>query len=192
MRKGEYKSTKSVDVAPGWQASAELTKNGAGDWVISKVTLEAISDKAAAEGLTANVLRSIKLSDLVESVISDDDQNNFWLHATHPDYEQIRKKWLSEISGEMQKVGPNNRSKIPYAKIAFFYVLEVRENPKSPLQSLAKKLDVDKSTVARRIDTARKLGLLHRPISEQGPAGKAGGFLTKEAYEVLGFTEEGN
>ena len=131
MRKGEYKSTKPVDFAPGWQAAAELTKNRAGDWVISKVTLEATSDIAAAEGLTANVLRSIKLSDLVESVVSDDDQNNFWLHATHPDYEQMRKQWLSEISGEMQKVGPNNRSKIPYAKIAFFYVLEVRENPKS-------------------------------------------------------------
>lgn len=192
MRKGECKSAKPVDLAPGWQATAELTKNGSGDWVISKVTLEAVSDTAAAEGLSANILRSVKLSDLVESVISDDDQDNFWLYATHPDYEEMREEWLREISGEMQKVGPNNLSKTPYAKVAFFYVLEVRANPKSPLQSLAKKLEVDKSTVARRIDTARKLGLLHRPISEQGPAGKAGGSLTREAYEILGFTEEGS
>lgn len=192
MLKGEYRSAKPVEIVPGWEAKAELTKNAAGDWVISKVTLEAVTDSAVAGGLNASILRSVKISDLLESSISDEDQNNFWLYATHPDDEDIRKEWLRDISGEMQKVGPNNRSKTPYAKVAFFYVLEVRANPKSPLQSLAKKLEVDKSTVARRIDTARKLGLLHRPISEQGPAGKAGGSLTKEAYEILGFTEEGN
>ena len=97
----------------------------------------------------------------------------------------MRSQWLEDVSGEWPRVGPNKLSKTPYAKMAFFYVLEVKQSPKSPLQSLAHKLNVDKSTVARRVDTARKLGLLHRPISENGPSGKAGGFLTKEAHEIL-------
>lgn len=181
----EYQTVNPVVVAPGWQVQAGLTKNSSGDLVITKLIIEATDSTSMAEGINANILRAIRIRDLVESAEPDIDDTDFWLYSTHPDYEPIRKQWLKEVSGEWPRVGPNKLSKTPYAKVAFFYVNEVRESPMSPMQSLAEKLDVDKSTVARRVDTARKLGLLHRPISENGPSGKAGGFLTKEAHEIL-------
>jgi hypothetical protein len=185
MKQGEYQTTNPVVVAPGWQVKADLTKNSSGDLVVTKLVIEATDNASIAEGINANILRAIRIRDLVEGAAPDIDDTDFWLHSTHPDYEDIRRQWLKDVSGEWPRVGPNKLSKMPYAKVAFFYVNEVRESPTSPMQSLAEKLNVDKSTVARRVDTARKLGLLHRPISENGPSGKAGGFLTKEAHEIL-------
>ena len=185
MKQGEYQTINPVVVAPGWQVKADLTKNSSGDLVVTKLVIEATDSASLAQGINANILRAIRIRDLVECAAPDIDDTDFWLYSTHPDYEDIRKQWLNDVSGEWPRVGPNKLLKMPYAKVAFFYVNEVRESPTSPMQSLAEKLDVDKSTVARRVDTARKLGLLHRPISENGPSGKAGGFLTKEAHEIL-------
>lgn len=185
MKQNEYQTVNPVEIAPGWQVQAGLTKNASGDLVITKLIIEATNSVSVAEGINANILRAIKIREIVESANPDIDDMDFWLYSTHPDYEEIRKQWLKDVSGEWPRVGPNKLSKTPYAKVAFFYVNEIRESPASPMQSLAEKLNVDKSTVARRVDTARKLGLLHRPISENGPSGKAGGVLTQEAHEIL-------
>ena len=189
LKRIEVEVSSFSDTAPGWRAIVELSRNGSGDHVITKLTIEATTDASKSEGLTAGILRAIRIRDFVESAKSDDEDMEFWLHATHPDYEDIRSAWLKEVSGEWPRVGPNKLSKSRYAKVAFFYVMELRENPISPLQSLADKMKVDKSTTARRIDSARKLGLLSRPISGSGPSGKPGGFLTDEAYKIL-FSEE--
>lgn len=190
MKKIEVEVLSFSEAAPGWKAIVELSRNDSGDHVITRLTIEATTEISKSEGLTASILRAIRIRDFVDSAKSDEEDMEFWLHATHPDYKDIRKAWLKEVSGEWPRVGPNKLSKSRYAKVAFFYVIELRENPISPLQSLADKIKVDKSTAARRVDSARKLGLLSRPISGSGPSGKPGGFLTAEAYEIL-FSERG-
>jgi len=190
LKEFEVQTSASIEVAPGWNAVADFLKNESGDLVITKLTIEASNALSKSEGLSAGLLRAIRLREFVESATGDTDDIEFWLHATHPDYKDIRREWLKEISGDWPRVGPNRLSKSRYAKVAFFYIIELRENPISPLQSLADKMKVDKSTIARRIDSARKLGLLTRPISGSGPSGKPGGFLTAEAYEIL-FKQDG-
>ena len=194
MKQPDYESLSPVGVAPGWQATAEVNRNSAGALVVTKLVIEANTETAFDQGLAANVLRLIKINELVDSAISDQEYINYLLIADTPyDWaEETRITWMAEIYGEWPRQGRTPNDESMYAKMAFFYSIEVKENPTSPLQTLAKKLDVDRATVARRIDTARKLGLLNRPVSNNGPSGKAGGTLTKRAYDILGFTEEGS
>ena len=193
MKQPDYESLSPVGVAPGWQATAEVNRNSAGALVVTKLVIEANTETAFDQGLAANVLRLIKINELVDSAISDQEYINYLLIADSPyDWaEETRITWMAEIYGEWPRQGSTPNDESMYAKMAFFYSIEVKENPTSPLQTLAEKLNVDRTTVARRIDTARKLGLLSRPMSTSGPSGKAGGTLTKRAYEILGFTEEG-
>ncbi len=193
MSKAEYESIHPVEIAPGWIATAEVSRNSSGDLVVTKIVIEANSTSAVETGIAAHVLRSMKVKDLINSAVSDQEYTEYLLAAMSPyDWaEETRITWMAEISGEWPRQGRKPNDETLYAKMAFFYSIEVKENPTSPLQTLAEKLDVDRSTVARRIDTARKLGLLSRPMSTSGPSGKAGGTLTKRAYEILGFTEEG-
>jgi hypothetical protein len=194
VKQPDYESLSPVGVAPGWQATAEVNRNSAGALVVTKLVIEANTETAFDQGLAANVLRLIKINELVDSAISDQEYINYLLIADSPyDWaEETRITWMAEIYGEWPRQGRTPNDESMYAKMAFFYSIEVKENPTSPLQTLAKKLDVDRATVARRIDTARKLGLLNRPVSNNGPSGKAGGTLTKRAYDILGFTEEGS
>jgi hypothetical protein len=193
VSKADYESLHPVEIAPGWQASAEVNRNSSGALVVTKLVIESNSKVASDEGLAAAVLRAIKINELVDSAISDQEYMEYLLIADSPyDWaEETRITWMAEISGEWPRQGRKPNDESLYAKMAFFYSIEVKTNPSSPLQTLAEKLEVDRATVARRIDTARKLGLLNRPVSNNGPSGKAGGTLTKRAYEILGFTEEG-
>jgi hypothetical protein len=193
VSKAEYESLHPVEIAPGWTATAEISRNSSGDLVVTKIVIEANSTSAIETGIAAHILRSLKVKDLINSAVSDQEYTEYLLAAMSPyDWaEETRSTWMEEISGEWPRQGRKPNDESLYAKMAFFYSIEVKENPTSPLQTLAEKLDVDRSTVARRIDTARKLGLLSRPMSTSGPSGKAGGTLTKRAYEILGFTEEG-
>ncbi len=194
MSKAEYESLHPVEIAPGWIATAEVSRNSSGDLVVTKIVIEANSTSAVETGIAAHVLRSMKVKDLINSAVSDQEYTEYLLAAMSPyDWaEETRSTWMEEISGEWPRQGRKPNDESLYAKMAFFYSIEVKENPTSPLQTLAEKLKVDRTTVARRIDTARKLGLLSRPMSTSGPSGKAGGTLTKSAYEILGFTEEGS
>mgnify|MGYP002628591626 CR=1 FL=1 len=194
MSKADYESLYPVEIAPGWHASAEVNRNSAGALVVTKLVIEVNNEIASDHGLSSNVLRSIKINQLIDSAISDQEYINYLLIADSPyDWaEETRITWMAEIHGEWPRKGRKPNAESMYAKMAFFYSTEVKENPTSPLQTLAAKLDVDRATVARRIDIARKLGLLSRPVSNSGPSGKAGGTLTKRAYDILGFTEEGN
>ena len=193
MSEAEYESLHPVEIAPGWVATAEVSRNSSGDLVVTKIVIEANSTSAIETGIAAHILRSLKVKDLINSAVSDQEYTEYLLAAMSPyDWaEETRITWMAEISGEWPRQGRKPNDESLYAKMAFFYSIEVKENPTSPLQTLAEKLNVDRTTVARRIDTARKLGLLSRPMSTSGPSGKAGGTLTKRAYEILGFTEEG-
>lgn len=192
MSKAEYESLIPVEIAPGWIANAEVSRNSRGELVVTKIVIEANTTSSLETGIAANILRSLKVKDLIDSAVSDQEHTEYLLAAFSPyDWaEEDRITWMAEISGEWPRQGRKPNDESLYAKMAFFYSIEVKENPTSPLQTLAEKLEVDRATVARRIDTARKLGLLSRPMSASGPSGKAGGILTKRAYDVLGFAEE--
>lgn len=185
------KTIYDIEITPGWFASVELKKNSAGELVITKLKLEAKDKESSNQGLTISILRAIKIRDLIESTIEDNDYTNFLLIADspYPWAVETRTKWLKEISGEWPRLGRKPHDIGLYAKTAFFYVYELRTNPKSPLQSLADKLKIDRPTLARRIDNARQLNLLTRPISSDGPSGKPGGTLTKKAMEILELKE---
>ena len=193
MSKADYESLHPVEIAPGWMASAEVSRNSSGELVVTKIVIEANTTSSIETGIAANVLRSLKVKDLIDSAVSDQEYTEYLLAAMSPyDWaEETRITWMAEISGEWPRQGRKPNDESLYAKMAFFYSIEVKENPTSPLQTLAEKLDVDRATVARRIDTARKLGLLSRPLSTSGPSGKAGGILTRRAYEILELAEKG-
>jgi hypothetical protein len=186
------KTIYGLEITPGWQAKVELQKNSAGELVISKLTLEAIDKEASNQGLTLNVLRSIKIRELINNAIDDNEYTNYLLIADSP-YEwaiETRKQWLKDASGEWPRMGRKPHDISLYAKTAFFYVAELRINPTSPMQTLSEKLKIDKPTLSRRIDSARKLELLTRPVSSEGPAGKPGGALTRKAMKLLDLAED--
>lgn len=181
-----------LEIAPGWTAEVEVTRNMAGELIVSALHLVASEEVENSSGLTTSILRAIKVSDLIDSVISETEHIEEMLYITS-DYEwveQDRKKWLNDVKGMWERTGSKSMPEDLYAKTAALYAREVFVNPSSPLVSLSEKLKVDKSVLARRVNKARQLGLLTRPIPNEKNAGKAGGVLTDKGKEILGLTVE--
>ena len=141
MSEAEYESLHPVEIAPGWVATAEVSRNSSGDLVVTKIVIEANSTSAIETGIAAHILRSLKVKDLINSAVSDQEYTEYLLAAMSPyDWaEETRITWMAEISGEWPRQGRKPNDESLYAKMAFFYSIEVKENPTSPLQTLAEK-----------------------------------------------------
>jgi hypothetical protein len=183
----EVKSIYPVVVSDGWHARVKAVRNSAGDLVITELQLLAVSPEAKVAGLTSSTLRQLKLTDLVESAVEDleDVELQWLLDCPDDDSASIRNVWHNDVRGDWPRQGRTPHGLDMYAKTAFFYVDELRKNPTSPLQTLATKLDIDRITLARRIDKARQLGLLTRPLRVGNSPGKPGGSLTPKALAIL-------
>jgi hypothetical protein len=181
-----------IDVAPGWKAQAEVIRNNAGELIVTALNIFSEGDLKNSSGLTVGILRTIKVSELIDSVIAEHDHIEEMLYVTS-DYdwvEDVRKQWLEDARGEWQRTGSKSMPEVLYAKTAALYAREVFINPGAPLVSLSSKLNVAKSVLARRINKARQLGLLTRPIPNEKNAGKAGGVLTEKGKAILGLGVE--
>ena len=182
-----------VPIAPGWSAHVCADKNSAGNFVVTELKIFPTSDESRDEGLTSSVIRKISLNQLFQVVQKDyrDIDIEYLLDVPDENAQIVRSRWLKEISGPWPRKGRNSHDVSLYAKTAFFYVAELRENPNAPLVTLAEKLKVNRETVARRIDKARQLGLLTSPVKKTLAAGKPGGTLTDEAKALLELTNNG-
>lgn len=178
-----------VSVAPGWVAKVKVAITDSGDFIATELTVCLKDFDALSNVMLPQVLRSIKVSELVQSAIEDHeevDQQYSEFIATQNLTELERKKWIKEIEGDWTPQGRKPYDISLYAKTAAFYVDETLRNPHEPTKALAKQLDVKRSTIARRLDRARKLDLLSRSFDGAGNSGKASGWLTPKALEILG------
>ena len=182
-------TSNSGDLSNDWEFKAEISKDPAGNWVVSGLGIKPKNERAKNIGLTTSILRSIKINDLLETEIRDKDwdEQNLWFY--HPDWEKDRKEWLASISGQWVSPGIKSHPEWMYARVAAFYLLARQEDSLKPINILAKWMDVDTKVASRRVDKARQLGLLTRPLSaKQGaPSGKSYGNLTDKCEEILGF-----
>jgi hypothetical protein len=189
----KYESLYPVEFAPGWHAHVAVQRNRAGAFCITELTLKAMSTESQADGLTAQTLRSIRLTELVASALEDVEQIGFELLASSQ-FEWAdaqRKEWWQEIAGPWVLRGRQGFDHKLYAKVSFFYIRETRENPQSPLTSLASKLGIARDQLAKRIDKARQLGILDRPSAGGSfHSGRAAASLTRRGYELLGLDIE--
>ena len=180
-------------IASGWSAQIKITSNSAGNQVITDLMITADTDQAQDEGLTSAVLRSISLKHLIVTVLREfrDIDIAYLLDEDDKNAKKIKNQWQSEVTGPWHRQGRTSHDISLYAKTAFLYVAELLENPNSPIQTLSVKLNVDRGTLARRIDKARQLGLLTSPVRKGQAAGKPGGALTDKAKELLELTDDG-
>jgi len=189
---GEIESIFAVRIDSEWNARIKASQNAAGNYVITELHVTPSDASLPQEGLTSSVLRKIRLSDLINSALSDDDyvELELLLGSSNESADDVRKIWHKQIVGDWKRQGSKAHDISLYAKTAFFFVAELRENTLSPLQSLAPKLGIDRATLARRINKARELKLLTSPARSGQSAGKSGGSLTPKALSILGITRE--
>lgn len=183
------RASNSGDLGNDWEFKSEISQDPAGNWVVTGLTISPKNERAKNIGLTTNVLRSIKINDLLDDEIKDKDwiEKNLWF--SHPDWENERKEMLESIKGQWVSPGIKSHPEWMYARVAFFYVKARKEDSLKPISVLAEWLDVDTKVASRRVDKARQLKLLTRPLSaKQGaPSGKSSGNLTDKCEEILGF-----
>ena len=182
-------TSNSGDLSNDWEFKSEISKDPAGNWVVTGLTIKPKNERAKNIGLTTNILRSIKINELLETELDDLDWIEESLMFNHPDWEKYRKEWLDSISGQWVSPGIKSHPEWMYARVSFFYLLARREDSQKPINILAKWMDVDTKVASRRVDKARQLKLLTRPLSaKQGaPSGKSSGNLTDKCKEILGL-----
>ena len=183
------RASNSGDLSNDWEFKSEISKDPGGNWVVTGLTIKPKNERAKNIGLTTSVLRSIKINDLLDTEIEDMDwiEQNLWF--SHPDWEKERKDWLNSIKGHWVSPGIKSHPEWMYARVAAFYLLARREDSSKPINLLAKWLEVDVKVASRRVDKARQLGLLTRPLSAKlgAPSGKSSGNLTSKCEEILGW-----
>jgi hypothetical protein len=187
-----YPTPYPIDLGDGWTFECLIRRNSSGQFVITEMKLKAVSPKALDEGMTSSLLRALsvsRLDDLAEQTFVD--MNQSLLINSRDIWSQYQKeKWLEEVSGEWKLRGRSGHDISLYAKTAFFFVEAMSKSRKSPMVSLAEKLEIPKETLSGRIKQARKLNLLTSPKkSGDSPSGRAGGELTAKCIEILNSSE---
>ena len=94
------------------------------------------------------------------------------------------RPWAEGLSFEWKRVGRAGRNDLFYAEQAAHYVDIVKSGETKPLVKLAKALHLSTSQTRGILAEARKRDLL-----SPAPKGRAGGWLTDKAEEILGITE---
>jgi len=183
-----YPTPYPIDLGDGWTFECVIRRNSSGMLVITEMKLKAVSPTALDEGMTSSLLRALsvsRLDDLAEQTFVD--MNQSLLLNSRDIWSQYQKeKWLEEVSGEWKLRGRSGHDISLYAKTAFFFVEAMSKSRKSPMVSLAEKLEIPKETLSGRIKQARKLNLLTSPKkSGDSPSGRAGGELTAKCIEIL-------
>ena len=89
-----------VSVAPGWVAKVKVAITDSGDFIATELTVSLKDFDARSNVMLPQVLRSIKVSELVQSAIEDyeevDQQNSDFI-STQNMKELERKKWIKEM-----------------------------------------------------------------------------------------------
>jgi hypothetical protein len=177
----------SGELDKDWEILPITNKDPAGNLIITGLTITARSEKAKKFGLTSNVIRKIRINDLLKNKEDEDGDTVYLVMRDFTEGASTRKEWLSSIKGQWPGFGQKAHPDWLYARVAFFYTIALKNNPKSPVTELAEMLEVNVETAARRINKARQLGLLTRPMTSKknSPAGKSSGTLTLSCIEIL-------
>ena len=177
----------SGDLDKDWSIEPITSKDSAGNLVITGLSINAKSEKAKKFGLTSNVIRRIRINDLLENKQEENEDTIYLVMRDLPEGASTRKEWLSSIKGQWPGVGQKSHPDWLYARVAFYYTVALKLNPKSPVSELAEMLDVNVETAARRVNKARQLKLLTRPlkVNKNSPSGKSSGSLTSRCIEIL-------
>ena len=128
-------------------------------------------------GISARVLRSVPLYDLIKKGLNEED-----FFSLTDEQEDI-------IFGLVKKY-PSHPGRVPIPEIylastAYLYEKAVREDPSSPAKSLAKALDVKTQTLMTRIAKARKSGFLYTSQKHTRRGGNAWAETTEKAQQIL-------
>ena len=140
-----------------WEIIPKFAKDPAGNPVITELVIKAKTDQAKKFGLNANILRSIRFTDLIQNFIEDENDLIEQVMRFHPDFIPVRKEWLKSIKGQWPSSGQTPHPEWMYALVSFFYAEIFRKNKTSPIKELAKLLDVNVETAGRRIERAKNL-----------------------------------
>ena len=135
-------------------------------------------------GITANLLREISISTLLEEWFSLSSR-------AFLDSKQEKKLWnyLSKIISVSTKTG---KSDLYYACLAYVYTVSCEREPRRPTSHIANQLRVSTKTLSTQLARAKKSGLLTTP-NQSVHSGKAGGLLTNKGKQlIVAFLEEKN
>ena len=176
-----------VDPLEGWSVRPVINKDPSGNVVISELHIVAVNELQRNVGLSTSVLRSIKLSEILDDYLDEEEWLEIELLFGHPDYKKDLEKLRKSVAGPWPGSGNKSHPEWMYARVALLFHKCQREDPLRPISLLAELLEVDVKTAARRVDKARQLDLLTRPVrSKKGsPSGKSGGVITDKCADIL-------
>jgi len=179
-----------IEELPGWRAVLRLEnidkkpivteiRIAAGHiemWIDEKTTSSSLGFKpdnsSNFQDLSSKMLRKVAVDRLAKKGLSQIPT----AIKTRP--------WAEGLSFEWKRVGRAGRNDLFYAERAALYVDIVNSGEAKPLVKLAEALHLSTSQVRGILGEARKRDLL-----SPAPKGRAGGWLTDKAEEMLGITE---
>jgi len=147
-------------------------------WIDEKTTSSSLGFKSNnpsnIQDLSSTMLRKVAVDRLVKRGLSQ-----------IPTAVKTRP-WAEGLSFEWKRVGRTGRNDLFYAEQAARYVDIVNSGETKPLVKLAEALHLSTSQTRGILAQSRKRDLL-----SPAPKGRAGGWLTDKAEELLGITETG-
>lgn len=145
-----------------------------GNPVVSHISIGFRGTSIPQGGLTASVLRDIRISDLLIKWFEENPKSFLGQGNEKTLWRVITQEWKSRGSKGIQIEY--------YAALAYFYVKTSEINPNNPTATLASKMNISVKTLQTRLAQARKLGLLSLAGASSG---KASGTLTSKARQLI-------
>ncbi len=90
----------SSELDRDWSIEPMTSKDTSGNLIITGLSIKAKSEKAKKFGLTSNVIRKIRISDLLEKKIEDDEDTIYLVMRDLPEGAPTRKEWMNSIKGQ--------------------------------------------------------------------------------------------
>lgn len=139
--------------------------------------------KVPQGGISSSLLRNLTMGELL----------NLWFTESSRSF--LSKRDEQQVWSYLQRDrGPSGRAGLPliyYACLAYVYVRQCELTPGNPTSEIAQRLQVSPKTISTRLSQARKTGMLSGRKTGTRVT-RAGGVLTSEGREIIGFFIEVN
>jgi len=158
-----------------WEVKVKIDKNIDDQYIVTELIIVPKKGSEITTGITSEVIRSIKMSDLLANNIDPD--------VIKIDQSRI-DVWIESMKGRTFNYS-DRISDYTLARLAYLYVHFVESGNLKPIKTISDELEVSRKAISQRIQLARERGILTSATFLTAPRGKPLGKLTSKALELL-------
>jgi hypothetical protein len=158
-----------------WEVKVKIDKNIDDQYIVTELIIVPKKGSEITTGITSEVIRSIKMSDLLANNIDPD--------VIKIDQSRI-DVWIESMKGRTFNYS-DRISDYTLARLAYLYVHFVESGNLKPIKTISDELEVSRKAIVQRIQLARERGILTSATFLTAPRGKPLGKLTPKALELL-------